>query len=244
MLKTSCPQCGKSLETLAGAAFCPFCGGSVTSEAHSAEHEPEAVRRLLEQLEKMSDPRKKHELLLAAEKEYPQSLSVAQELLFLGRLYERGGKNVDFSIIKCYLYNLYLDPGQFTEKRQNELRTELLSHPLLLKCLALCEDQDAFMRLYLLRLSGEFIRLFLHGDSRYMRRLFGFALPDSRAPKMLAGPVASMLLTMSKDEMLSLEQRDMLMQTLYQAFSKEMAGETTWLDEKLQKAGVTIFGTT
>ena len=36
-----------------------------------------------------TDPVKKHKLLLEAQAQYPDCLEVAQELLFLGRLYER-----------------------------------------------------------------------------------------------------------------------------------------------------------
>ena len=242
---THCPHCGKSLEALSGAAFCPFCGGAVPNANHSAggpaAGEPEELREALKRAAETSDPRKKFELLKAAEGEYPQSLGVAQELLFLGRLYERGGKNVDFSIIKCFLWMLYLEPEQFTKKRKDELREELFAHPQLQKCLALCDDPDAFLWMYLLRLAEEFIKLFLRGDSRYMRRIFGLG-SDSRAPKFLADPVSCMILSILGDEQLSPEQRELLTRALYQAFSKDMAGETKWLDEKLSRVGVDVSG--
>jgi hypothetical protein len=211
------------------------------SAKSAAAQEPEAVRAALKKVEETTDPRKKFELLRAAEQEYPQSLGVARELLFLGRLHERGGRNVDFSIIKCFLLMVYLEPGQFTKQRRDELRNELFHHPQLEKCLSLCEDQESFLRQYLLRMAGDFIVLFLRGDSRYMRRIFGFGL-DSRAPKLLADPVAGMIQRIQDDEALSPEQRDMLSRTVYQAFAKDMSQDTQWLDEKLHKAGVTLSG--
>ena len=242
-----CFHCGKSLESLSealsGMTFCPFCGGRLPTASHSegsssTEDSPE-FRATLEEIKKATDPRKKLDLLDAAEPAYPNSLGIAAERLFLGRLYERGGKNVDFSIIKCFLWMLYLEPRQFTEKRGDELRQELFAHPHLQKCLDLSGDPDAFMRMYLLRLAGEFIGLFLRGDSRYMRRIFGFGT-DSRAPKYLADPVASMIRNIGRDAKLSLEQQVLLARTLYRAFSTDMAGETKWLDESLIKEGVTL----
>ena len=238
MHEASCQHCGKLLGAFPGMAFCPFCGGPLSGEGQ-ANREPEKVLAIVRQLEETADPRKKHELLLRAEAEYPQSLAVAQELLFLGRLYERGGKGVDFSVIKCHLLMLYLDPGQFSAARRAEMREELFAHPQLLKCLSLSEDEDAFLRMYLIRLAGEFIRLFLRGDSRYMRRIFGLGM-ESRAPKLLADPVAAMIVNAVKDENLSARQQDMLARTLYQAFSKDMAGETQWMNGNLQKAGINL----
>lgn len=235
----NCPHCGKSLEALSGAAFCPYCGGAVSGAKGAAERESDATRALLRKVAETTDPRKKHELLLEAERESPDSLGVAQELLFLGRLYERGGKNVDFSIIKCFLLMRYLEPEQFTEARKDELREELFAHPQLKKCLSLCGDENAFLRTYLLRMAEEFISLFLRGDSRYMRRIFGFGL-DSRAPKLLAGPVGDMMVNIREDGKLSQKQRDMLIQTLYQAFSRDMGGDTQWLNEKLKRVGISV----
>ena len=237
MRETSCPHCGKSLEALLEVAFCPYCGGAVTAYQGTSDQEPENVRTLIEKVQAETDPRKKHDLLLAGEAEYPQSLAIAEELLFLGRLYERGSKNVDFSIIKCYLFMLYLAPEELTKQRQNEFREELFHHPLLEKCLSLCSDKDAFLRAYLLRLEREFITLFLRGDSRYMRRIMGFAF-DNRASKLLARPVANMIATMHDDDQLLPEEKDMLVLTLYQAFSKDMGGDTQWLDEKLEAMGL------
>jgi len=236
-----CPHCGKPVNELADASFCPFCGGRLKTAEPERVSESAIVRDILEQVKKTEDPRKKHALLLEAEQQDPQSLAVAQELLFLGRLHMRGGKHLDFSIIKCYLFMLYLQPEQLSRTRQEELREELFAHPQLLKCLELCVNKDDFMRSYLLKLAGEFIFLFLRGDSRYMRRLFGFGL-ESRASKNLADPVAVMLNHMQRDEQLKPEQRNMLMSALYQAFDKDMGGDTKWLDDRLKGMGMVVPG--
>ncbi|MCL1855406.1 MAG: hypothetical protein FWF86_06705 [Clostridia bacterium] len=235
-----CPHCGKEQEEKSGAAFCPYCGGAVIREEARAEDPPE-VRELLQQAGSMKDIRKKWHFLLQAEEKYPDSLPIAEELLFLGRLYDRDKRQLDFSVIKCYLFMAYLKPGEFSEERAAQFREEMFDHPQLLKCLALAPNRNAFLRQYLMRLCVEFIRLFLRGDSIYMRKLFGFGL-DSRAPKLLADPVSYMLDNIRRDEHITSEQRDMLMTALYQAFDKDMGGDTQWLNQRLDKAGIKVPG--
>jgi hypothetical protein len=176
----------------------------------------------------MADPVKKHRILTEALAKYPQSLPIAEELLFLGRLYERGKGTLDFSVIKCYLLNIYLEPDAFAPARADELRHELFNHPDLDRCLALAPDREAFLRHYLHRLGCQFIDLFLRGSSKYMRRIFGFGL-ESRAPKLLASPAARMLAAMHGDAALTPAQRDMLMQAFFDAFSAQLSGDTQWL---------------
>ena len=89
----ACPRCGKPVE-IAGAAFCPHCGAPVA--AAQAAPVPEGALSLLEKAERQTDPVKKHKLLLDAQAQYPDCLEVAQELLFLGRLYERSPKSWTF----------------------------------------------------------------------------------------------------------------------------------------------------
>lgn len=241
MQQITCPHCGKNLDNQAGAAFCPFCGGAVEAPVPQGG-EPQAVLDVLEETKSAKDLYQKWERLQAVLEKYPESLALNQELLFLGRLYLRGRlKNLDFSIIKCHLLKLYLKPEEFSQKVRAEMREELFAHPLLTKCEALSGNPEAFLRKYLLQLENEFIDLFLRGDSTYMRRFFGFGM-DSKAPKTLADPVCYMMVNIRKDMDLTSQQREVLSQTLYQAFAKNMAGETKWLDENLQKVGLAIPG--
>lgn len=236
MAQFSCPHCGKMLEEKTGAAFCPYCGGAV-SPARLKEQEPEEALAYVRQAEELQDPKKKWELLKKAEAQYPDSLAIAKELLFLGRLHERNHRDVDFSVIKCHLWMLYLKPGELTPERQSRMREEFFAHPQLVKCMDLSPNPEAFLRAYLVRLAIEFIRLFLRGDSVYMRRFFGFGM-DSRAPKLLASPVCLMMQNIRQDGELPAHRQELLAQTLYEAFSQDMAGDTKWLDEALGKVGL------
>ena len=74
-----CMVCHRELP-LADAAFCPYCGAAVQTEQRAA---PEEVKQLLRALEEQKDPVQKHAMLLEAEKKYPDSLEVAEEILFL-----------------------------------------------------------------------------------------------------------------------------------------------------------------
>lgn len=225
-----CPACGKTAQ-VESAAFCPFCGAALSVPAKVDE----SVRACLDKVSKQSDPKKKHELLLKAREEHPDSLEIEQELLFLGRLYERNPKTLDFSVIKCYLLNLYLEPKDFSEDKRDEMRRELFHHPQLERCQALAPDADMFTRNYLERLSREFIDLFLLGSNAYMHSVFGFRM-DSRAPKLLAAPTAAMISRVRSDMALEPQERSMLSGALYAAFEKSMS-DTHWLQEALASMG-------
>jgi len=232
---TQCPVCHRKL-SVDGAAFCPYCGAALQKNEHAV---PEEIKRLLADIQKQKDPLKKHQMLAQAEKQYPDSLEIAQEILFLGRLYERSAKKLDYSVIKCYLWHMYLTPEQFSPEKQNAMREELVNHPHLQRCLALAPDADAFMRRYLKRLAAEFVTVFLMGSTHYTKSLFGFRL-DSRMGRVLAEPVSHMLCAIREDEQLDLQNRALLYDALYRAFVAETGGESQWVDALLEKKGYPI----
>lgn len=236
MSENRCPHCGHTLNLDGGVAFCPYCGGALSKAAPAAPSE--AVRAVLQKAELLEDPVKKHALLAQALADHPDSLAVAEELLFLGRLYERNPRTLDFSVIKCNLLNLYLEPDEYSPEQTEAMRAELFTHPDLERCLRLAPDREAFLGHYLTRLSGQFIDLFLRGSSRYMRRFFGFGL-DSRAPKLLSYPAARMLAAMGQDEALAPQQRAQLQNAFYRAFTTQV-GDTQWLTQAMAELGVTL----
>ena len=234
---TQCPMCRRDL-AVNGAAFCPYCG---TPLAPRQQAVPEAVKQLLADVQKQKDPVKKHELLQRAQERFPDSLDIAQEILFLGRLHERSPKRLDYSVIKCYLWHMYLTPGAFSAQQQDAMRTELVDHPHLRRCLALADDRDAFMRRYLTRLAGEFVHVFLLGSTHYTRTVFGFRV-DSRMGRVLAEPAADVLCAIRADEALAPQHHRMMMEAFYRAFVTETGGESQWLDALLEKRGCPVPG--
>ena len=237
MSEIHCPKCGRAVAAETGAAFCPFCGGPISHT--EAKPDSSEVQALLARAADTDDPVKKHKLLIQAQEAAPDSLAVAEELLFLGRLYQRDSHTLDFSVIKCYLLNPYLEPDSVSSDKRGAMRRELFGGPELERCLALSDDPAAFMIRYLTRLSTQYIDLFLHGSSRYMRRFFGFSL-DSRAPKLLAIPAARMLAAMRDDAALTAEQRSTLMHAFFAAFSDRLNGDTQWLKQEMATLNVML----
>jgi len=230
-----CQACRRSLP-MSDAAFCPYCGATLQTEKRAV---PDEVKKLLRELEKQKDPVKKHEMLVKAEEKYPDSLEIAEEILLLGRLYERSPKKLDYSVIKCYLLHMYLTPEQFSPDGKDEMRRELFSHPQLLRCLSLAEDENAFLRRYLGRLCAEFVTIFLLSSTYYTKSLFGFRL-DSRMGRVLAEPAANMLCAIRSDEALDMQHRALLYDAFYRAFVTETGGESRWVDELLEKRGYPV----
>lgn len=231
-----CEKCGKSLE-VAEAAFCPFCGAPVRRSAPAEKDEPavpEEVKKWLGQIEQAGNIPARKKLILKARKEFPDCFPIEWEYLFIG--HEKRGRNnvVDFSIIKSYLLKMYMTPDEFSAERKQQDRKELFGDEQLLKCLSLSPDPDKAMRDYLIRLSREFIDYFIEGDSGVTRRLFGFRI-DRNPEKTLSNAVAAVLEKIRSDSGLAPEQRDLLYQCFYQAFSIKMDGRTEWLSAALDE---------
>ena len=231
----TCPRCHKTVET-AEAAFCPFCGAPVRQTEHAVA---DGARKLLDQADKAKDPVKKYAILMEAEKQYPDELEVAEAILFHGRLHERSPRKLDFTVIKCYLWHMYLTPRDFTEEQKNAMREELVAHPQLQRCLSLAPDRQAYMRRYLEKLGAEFVSLFMKGSNRYNQSILGFRL-DSRMDRVLAEPTAFMMENIRRDTALDAEQREMVYDAIYRAFLMETGGETRWVDEHLTKRGCPV----
>lgn len=229
MVEITCQKCHKTISAAESAAFCPYCGERLSAgglDLSAVRNEP--------------DPVKKHDMLLKLIAQHPDSLEVAEEILYLGRLYERSKRKLDFSVIKCYVLNIYLEPETISADKREALRAEIFSHPDLDRCLTLSEDKDAFLSRYLEHISEEFVRLFLKGSSRYMRSIFGFT-QTSKAPKYLALPATKMLKNMQRDESLTDAQRALLTRAFYTAFARQADGETQYLDQELKQRGISIM---
>ena len=227
-----CTRCGKGIQP-ADAAFCPYCGTPAPTPASSLS---DSARMALSEADKLRDPVKKYDLLCRALAENPDCLEIAEALLFHGRLHERDSRKLDFTVIKCYLWHMYLTPGDFSPEQKNAMRRELFDHPDLERCLALAPDRDAYMRRYLRRLGCEFVTLFLKGSNRFTRTLFGFRF-DNRMSRVLAQPAAQMIVNIRTDDALTPVQRSLLTDAIYAAFLTETGGEPQWINDELDKLG-------
>ena len=227
-----CPRCGKTAQA-AEAAFCAFCGAPMKSV--SATPVPAEAQKLLDKAQKTNDPKKKFKLLTQAMEQHPDCLPVAEALLMLGRLPQRDPRTLDFSVIKCHLWHVFLTPQDFSAEKQQQMRTEFFDCPDLDRCLRIAPDRDVFLRRYLQTLARDFVQLFLRGSNHYMHSFFGFKL-DSRAARTLADPAAVILGRIHADDAFTAEQRALLYDAFYRGFSQDMGGDTQWLDQKLRAA--------
>lgn len=208
-LPLACPRCGGENLVCDQRPFpCVHCHGVVQRAPHGrawlllpveeAVPGEEEVARLLERAMALEDPAKKKALLLQAVETAPDWLPVHEELLHLGRLDQRGKVPMDYHLIKCYLLHAFEAPDEEPD-RIPAMMEELVAHPQLTRCLDLAADQAGFIRRYLIRLSREYIRIFLVGSNRYIPRIFGFA---TRSPDQALGlPCARMIRRMREADL-------------------------------------------
>lgn len=262
MMPLICPGCGGRMDIEAERKLvpfsCPYCAAHLSPEkngqavvlkadvlqaaqaaapdtrpaAEPASRPLEDPLPYLRKAQEESDPARRYALLLKAEEAAPQDLRVQKALLLHGRLHERDKRKVDFSVIKCYLLHAFEVPQEHAKAQREQMVKELFEEERLLKAMALAGDPQAFLREYLTALSGEYIRLFLKGSSRYMKPVFGFA-PIGKPHKLLAEPVAAMIERMLEDPLLTNPQQAMLSRAFYAGFAQEFQGETLFLEEAL-----------
>lgn len=225
-----CIQCGKEVEG-EGMAFCPYCGAKLPEAAGPNEpRDAEAERWIREALAVTAFPERK-KILLRGLNALPDSRDIKWELLFVGE--EEKKKRtfaLDFSIIKCFILEIYRTPGSFSEDRRNHMRAGLFDDPQLQETCALFSDPEEKQREYIRRLCREYIEIFLEGNNQIMGNWFGLRLERNKDRK-LAVPVADMVRRMRKDEKLSPQQREQLVQAMVQAYAGKTGGNTGYLDE-------------
>ena len=231
----NCRQCGKEIPD-EKMLFCPYCGAKLGEEPAQRKISPE-VEEWLRKVKAASNLPKRKDILEAARHACPDEPELEWEWLFIGHKNPKPPRGMmDFSIIKCYLLHIYRKPEVFSAARREEMRREIFGDPQLQRCLALSDNPDRKLEEYLLRLTREYIELFLEDDNQVMGVVFGFRLSRNKA-KRLAEPVAYMLQRIKTDEGLTAEQREQLFSAFYKSFSLRMEGETAWLDEKLAAMG-------
>ena len=224
-----CGQCGKTIEG-EDMAFCPYCGTKLEAATHVTET-PEEEKWLRKAAQVKSYPERR-EILLKGRKECPDSREIRWELLFTGEQEDKHRWTVDFSVIKCWVLEMYRKPGDFTEEKRNRMREKLFEDPELKECLEMYGDPEGKQREYLQRLSREYVELFLEGSNEVMGYFLGFH-SDRNKDKKLAVPVAEMIKRVREDEKLSTDQREQLWKALYQGYAARNGGRTEYLDERL-----------
>ena len=226
-----CSQCGKTIEG-EGIAFCPYCGAKLQAETVPEIRNEEAEKWIRKALSVNSYPERK-KILQKGLESCPDSREIAWEMLFVGEQAAKRSKELDFSIIKSWILEIYLKPGDFSEEQRDKMRSQLFDAPELVRTLNLFENPEDKQREYLQRLTREYVELFLEGSNLIMGNIFGFRLERNKE-KRLAGPVAQMIERIRADEKLLPEQREQLWKAMYQAYGTRTGGKMEYLDEALK----------
>ena len=222
-----CYQCGKTIDG-EGVAFCPYCGTKLTAET-PAESRNEEAEKWVQKAQKITSYPERKKVLQQGLEACPGSLEIGWEMLFIGEQGPKRGRALDFSVIKCWVLEIYRKPGEFSEEKRNSMRAQLFDAPELREFLNRFDNPEQKQQEYLLRLCREYIGIFLEGDSQVMGRLFGFSL-DRNKEKRLAEPVKQMIARMKADEKLSPDQREQLAKAMRTAYISRANGNEQYLD--------------
>ena len=230
----NCIQCGKKVEG-EGMAFCPYCGAKLPEAADAGEvRDAEAEKWVQKALGVTSYPDRK-KILLQGLNACPDSREIQWELLFIG---DEGPKKkrtfaLDFSIIKSYILEIYRTPKDFSEERRDRMRAQLFDDPRIAECCARFDEPERKQREYIQRLCREYIQIFLEGNNQVMGNWFGLRL-ERNMDKKLAVPVADMIRRMKKDEKLTPDHREQLVQAMVMAYAARFGGNTEHLDALIE----------
>ena len=227
-----CKQCGKTIEG-EGMAFCPYCGTKLARMEQTAEIRDEQAEMWIRKASAVRSYPDRKKILLKGLEACPGNRELEWEMLFIGDEPSRKGRTMDYSIIRCWVLEIYRKPGEFSEDMRNHMREQLFDAPQLVRCLEKYEDPERKHEEYLLRLCREYIGIFLESDNEVMGKLFGFTLERNKEKRM-AAPAAEMIARMKKDEELSPERREQLWKTFYHAYAIQTDGKTEYLDRYLQ----------
>ena len=231
-MNMTCNQCGRTIEG-EGIAFCPYCGAKLTTaENSSVPVNEEAEKWIRKALGVNSYPERK-KILTEGLKACPDSREIAWELLFVGEEPPKRVRGIDYSIIKSWILEIYLKPGEFSEEKRNAMRAQLFDDPKLKDCLNRFDNPEDKQKEYIQRLCREYVELFLEGSNLVMGNIFGFHIERNK-DKRLAVPVAQMIERIRADEKLSPEQREQLWKAMYQGYVSRTQGNTEYLDEQLK----------
>ena len=233
-MSMNCPKCLNKVEE--GMLFCPRCGEKLQNDEKKESGtpaDPKAEKWVKKARAIQSYPKKK-EILLQGLAECPDSRDIRWELLFVGEEPPKKSRSFEFSIIKCWMLQIYRKPEDFSAERRDTLRALLYEDPALQQCLGMFEDPEQKQREYLLRLCREYYSIFLEGDNQLMGNIFGFRLEKNKSKK-LAKPAAEMIRRVREDEKLLPDQREQLWKAMYEAYGARTGGKTAYLDESIMK---------
>jgi hypothetical protein len=191
-------------------------GAAVILEEIKAGPLPEKpeVEGLLERAAKERKPDRAHALIVQALALDPNSFAANRASLYHGRLYEVLKRPGEYSLIKCFLLNIFESPESYTPEKLDGRVEELFADPQLMRTAALSGDEDAFLREYLRHLAREYMTIFVRGRNTVSRAVFGFSRSADSVRERCGQIVASMESNVRTEPRLTAEQRELLCEAL------------------------------
>ena len=179
---------------------------------------PGTVDECLALCGKEEDPREKRRLLEHALALEPDDLRANRALLMLGGLGIAKRNIPDFSLIKCYLLTAFEKPDLFGPDKRREMEREIFDHPLLIRCLGLCpeEERGRFLHDYVQEMCDTYGQLFIASSSEHSGGLMGFSTAGSRS-RAQSAPLAAMLTNILDSKDLSVGERMLLLRAMHQS---------------------------
>ena len=194
MLEIKCPACGGTMRLEEGRLLraCPYCGAELSrAKPPRAGREIPGPSELEKKLAEAKITRRRSISSFSPRwKEYPNDFGANRALLYHGRLHEDciTRRGIDYSVVKCYLFNVFESPEKYTDAELDAKYAELLEGEQLKKVLSLCGDADVFFRDYIRCLAAQYVDLFIRGESRNSTVMFGFRRSlDSTAAETVRG---------------------------------------------------------
>ena len=237
MLEIKCPACGGTMRLEEGRLLraCPYCGAELSRETAARGWEIPGPSELEKKLAKENNPKKKYKLILAALEKDPNDFGANRALLYHGRLHEDciTRRGIDYSVVKCYLFNVFESPEKYTDEELDAKYAELLEGEQLKKVLSLCGDADVFFRDYIRCLAAQYVDLFIRGESRNSTVMFGFRRSLDSTAKLCAEPVKKMLRTIAQSARLDgrEETRALLAASVRAGYDALFPGRSGYLEQ-------------
>ncbi|MCL2810473.1 MAG: hypothetical protein FWD25_01095 [Clostridia bacterium] len=224
-----CPLCAQvhalNPQELPESLPCEGCGVTLQPRAHGAAvllepqkagpptEKPE-VEALLAQADQERKPNRAYAHIQKALEIDPNSFAANRALLYHGRLHEAIKRPGDYSVIKCYLLNVFEDPASYTAQKLDERIKELFFDPLLARTATLSGDEAGFLPTYLRHLAREYMRVFVRGRNTVSRGAFGFSRSADTVRQRCEQIVAHMVRNVSAEPRLTEEQRELVSEAL------------------------------
>lgn len=215
-----CSNCGKETQYDADRPrFCAHCAHPFDAQTSYDER----VRAVLTRARAEEDMARRHSILTAGKAELGEAFEIERELLFMGRLYERGGKP-DFYRIPYWPLNALERPDEFSAKQRKRMLDAFFDDPEYARVSALAPDPNDFKDEYFNYMARQYVKLFIKGNLTNFQFL-GFRRRAGDAAGRCAGCMARMLIRLSKTDEVRQDDKFALGRALARAFEAEFEAD-------------------